>query len=36
MRQYQSMGEVAYIAMRKQQAMDYIRADYARFAGVVP
>lgn len=32
MRQYQSMGELAYIAMRKHQALDYIRADYARFA----
>ena len=32
MRQYQSMGELAYIAMRKQQALDYIRADYPRFA----
>ena len=34
MRQFQSMGETAYIAMRKQQATDYIRADYARFAGL--
>ena len=32
MRQYQAMGELAYIAMRKQQAIDYIRADPARFA----
>ena len=32
MRQFESMGETAYIAMRKQQAVDYIRADYARFA----
>lgn len=32
MRQYASMGELAYIAMRKQQAMDYIKRDYARFA----
>jgi 4-amino-4-deoxy-L-arabinose transferase-like glycosyltransferase len=32
MRQYQSMGELAYIAMRRRQALDYIRADYARFA----
>ena len=31
MRQYQSMGELTYIAMRKQQALDYIRADYGRF-----
>lgn len=32
MRQFESMGELAYIAMRKQQAVDYIRADYGRFA----
>jgi hypothetical protein len=32
LRQYESMGELAYIAMRKKQALDYIRADYARFA----
>lgn len=32
MRQYQSMGELAWIAMRKQQALAYIQADYARFA----
>jgi 4-amino-4-deoxy-L-arabinose transferase-like glycosyltransferase len=34
MRQFQAMGELPYIAMRKQQALDYIRADYARFAGL--
>jgi dolichyl-phosphate-mannose-protein mannosyltransferase len=34
MRQYQAMGELAYIAMRRQQAVDYIKADYARFAGL--
>lgn len=34
MRQYESMGELPYIAMRKQQAVDYIKADYARFAGL--
>ena len=34
MRQYQAMGELAYIAMRKRQALDYIEADYARFAGL--
>lgn len=34
MRQYQKMGELAYIKMRKQQAMDYIKADYARFFGL--
>ena len=32
LRQFQKMGETAYIAMRKQQALAYIRADYARFA----
>ena len=32
MRQYQSMGELAYIDMRKRQALDYIEADYERFA----
>jgi 4-amino-4-deoxy-L-arabinose transferase-like glycosyltransferase len=31
MRQYTAMGELPYIAMRKQQALDYIKADYARF-----
>ena len=34
MRQYESMGELAYIDMRKEQAIDYIKADYARFAGL--
>lgn len=32
MRQVQEMGEIAYIAMRKQQALAFIKADYARFA----
>ena len=32
MRQYISMGELAYIDLRKRQALDYIKADYARFA----
>lgn len=32
MRQFEAMGELAYIAMRKQQAVDYIKADYTRFA----
>lgn len=31
MRQFQEMGELPYIAMRKRQALDYIKADYARF-----
>ena len=34
MRQYEAMGELPYIAMRRQQAIDYIKADYARFAGL--
>jgi hypothetical protein len=34
MRQFRAMGELPYIAMRKQQAVAYIRADYARFAGL--
>ncbi len=32
MRQYESMGELPYIAMRRRQALDYIEADYSRFA----
>jgi 4-amino-4-deoxy-L-arabinose transferase-like glycosyltransferase len=32
MQQFQSMGELAYIAMRKRQALDYVQADYRRFA----
>jgi len=32
MRQFQSMGEISYIAMRKQQALQFIRDDYWRFA----
>jgi hypothetical protein len=34
MRQFQTMGELPYIAMRKRQAVDYITADYGRFAGL--
>jgi 4-amino-4-deoxy-L-arabinose transferase-like glycosyltransferase len=34
LRQYRAMGELAYIAMRKRQALDYIEADYVRFAGL--
>jgi len=34
MRQYTSMGELAYIENRKRQAVDYIKADYPRFAGL--
>jgi len=32
MRQFESVGELAYIAMRKEQAIEYIRANYGRFA----
>jgi len=32
MRQYKSMGELAYVAMRGREAVDYIKADYPRFA----
>jgi hypothetical protein len=32
MRQFESMGELNYIAMRKHQAFAYIKADYRRFA----
>jgi 4-amino-4-deoxy-L-arabinose transferase-like glycosyltransferase len=31
---YRQMGETGYVAERRQQAMEYIRADYARFAGL--
>ena len=31
MRQFQSMGELPYIGMRRRQALDFIEADYARF-----
>jgi hypothetical protein len=31
MRQYTAMGELPYIEMRKQQALNYIKADYPRF-----
>jgi 4-amino-4-deoxy-L-arabinose transferase-like glycosyltransferase len=34
MRQFQAMGELPYIAMRKRQALDFIAADYARFSGL--
>lgn len=32
LKQYEQMGEIAYVAARKRQAMDFIREDYARFA----
>jgi 4-amino-4-deoxy-L-arabinose transferase-like glycosyltransferase len=34
LRQYAAMGELNYVATRKRQALDYIHADYARFAGL--
>ena len=34
MDQFQTMGELPYITMRKQQAVQYIKADYGRFAGL--
>jgi len=34
MRRYRELGELAYVAERKREAMAYIRADYARFAGL--
>jgi hypothetical protein len=32
MRQYETLGELSYIENRKRQALDYIEADYPRFA----
>ncbi len=32
MRQFRAMGELPYIAMRKRQAVEFIRADYGRYA----
>ncbi len=34
MRLYRQMGEVAYVAERKQEAMAFIREDYSRFLGL--
>jgi 4-amino-4-deoxy-L-arabinose transferase-like glycosyltransferase len=34
MRRYEELGELAYVAERKREAMAYIRDDYARFAGL--
>jgi len=31
---YRQMGEIAYVAERKRQALAFIRDDYARFAGL--
>lgn len=34
MRSYQQMGEIAYVAERKREALEFIRADYGRFAWI--
>ena len=34
MRRYHDLGELAYVAERKREAMAYIQEDYARFAGL--
>jgi len=34
MRLYRELGEMAYVAERRRQAMAFIREDYARFAGL--
>jgi 4-amino-4-deoxy-L-arabinose transferase-like glycosyltransferase len=34
MRRYVALGELAYVAERKREAMAYIREDYARFASI--
>ncbi len=34
MKQFEEMGELRYIGMRKAEAIDFIRADYGRFAGL--
>ena len=34
MRRYRQMGELNYVATRKHEAMEFIRADYGRFAGL--
>jgi len=31
MRRYKDMGEIAYVAVRKQEALAFIREDYSRF-----
>ena len=33
-RRYQQLGEIGYVATRKREAMDFIRADYGRFAWI--
>lgn len=34
MRRYQQLGEIEYVAVRKREATDFIRADYVRFAWI--
>ena len=34
MRRYQQLGELGYVAARKEEAVEWIRADYGRFAWV--
>jgi len=34
MRRYQQLGEIGYVAARKREALDFIRADYGRFAWI--
>jgi len=34
MRRYQQMGEAGYVAERKREATEFIRADYGRFAWI--
>ncbi len=34
LREFAAIGELNYIAMRKRQALNYIRADYPRFAAL--
>jgi len=34
LQQYEQMGEMAYVAARKREAMDFIRADYGHFAWI--
>ncbi|HKT90309.1 MAG TPA: glycosyltransferase family 39 protein [Candidatus Sulfotelmatobacter sp.] len=34
MQKFESMGELPYVAMRGREAVEYIKADYARFAGL--
>lgn len=34
MHRYQQMGEIAYVAERKREAIEFIRADYRRFAWI--